>query len=124
VKRIAAILLTFYALSMLSYGSLEMAHDMLHWLATHYHSDLHNHHHDHHHTFHDHEHQHTSHHHVSENDSPGDTEFPSLIHFFLYCQQRSSFPFFISYIGMLGVNNNFHPLQVANNPSTPPPQLI
>jgi hypothetical protein len=110
---------------MLSYGSLEMAHDTLHWMATHYHSELHNHDHDHHHTFHDHEHQHTSHHHhLSENDPPENTELPSLIHFFLYYQQRPSFSFLISYTGMLGTNDNFPPLQVDHNPSTPPPQLI
>jgi ABC-type Zn2+ transport system substrate-binding protein/surface adhesin len=119
VKQVVAILLTLYALSMLSYGSLEMAHDLLHWMAAHTHSALHNHEHDHYHTFHDHEH-----HHLSENESPENTEFPSLIHFFLYYQQRQSFSFIISCAGILRTTNAFSILQVDRNPSTPPPQIV
>jgi hypothetical protein len=126
LKQIAAILLALYALSMLSYGSLEMGHDLLHWMATHYHSELHNHEHSHHHTYHDHEHHHDSHdhHRLAENDSAENTEFPSLIHFFLYYQQRPSFSFIISNTGMLEAYHSF-PLQYAgSSPSTPPPQIV
>jgi hypothetical protein len=125
VKQVTAILLTLYALSMLSYGSLEIGHDMLHWMATHYHSNLHNHDHDHHHTFHDHEHHHDTHghHHLSENNSAEGTEFPSLIHFFLYYQQRPSFSFIISYTGILGMPGTFSVQHVDSDPSTPPPQI-
>jgi len=126
VKQIATILLALYALSMLSYGSLEMGHDLLHWMATHYHSKLHNHEHDHHHTFHDHEHHHDSHdhHHLSENDSAESTEFPSLIHFFLYYQQQLRFSFVTSYTGMLEARHAFPLRYVDSNPSTPPPQRV
>jgi hypothetical protein len=125
VKRFAAILLTFYSLSMLSYGSLEMVHDLLHWMATHYDSEIHNHEHDHHHTYHDHEHQHDDHHyHLSENESSGSSELPSLIHFFLYYQQRPSFSFITSYAGSLGRSDIFRLEHVDSNPITPPPQTL
>ncbi|HEY9046544.1 MAG TPA: hypothetical protein VIN08_11640 [Ohtaekwangia sp.] len=124
MKKIAVMLLTFYAASMLSYGSLEIAHDLLHWLADHYHTHLHEHEHDHHHTFHDHEHSHGSHNHITENDVDGaeQTDLPILIHFFLYYQSQPAFQFLVSFTGIIGTNEAFPLKHVYLNPDTPPPQ--
>jgi hypothetical protein len=112
----------FYSLSMLSYGSLEMTHDLLHWMASHYHSGIHDHDHGHHHTFQDHEHHH-DHDHVTKDDShdADQTELPFLIHFFGYYQQETTFQFYRSLSEILEGNNVFPLKYIYNTPPTPPP---
>jgi hypothetical protein len=50
----AAIVMIFYSVSMVFYGAIEIAHDLLHYLADHHHSSLHGHYHDQRHSIQDH----------------------------------------------------------------------
>lgn len=124
--RFSAMVLILYSISMLSYGSLEMAHDLLHYLAKHHHSTLHSHSHDHHHSVHDHEHSHShSHSHVSQQPVENDQQESSLttpINFFLFFQSRAKFDFrnlgwqAMSAVGQLIYNS------ISLHPGTPPPR--
>src|SRR5690349_10145855 len=86
MKKGAAILLIIYSVVMLSYGSLEMAHDFLHYLGRHHFTHLHDHEHGNHHHFDDH-HHHTSVTHSHDNES-SETELPSLIGSFFFIQNK------------------------------------
>jgi hypothetical protein len=125
----ATLLLVTYAVSMVFYGSLEMTHDLLHYLADHHHSTLHSHSHDHGHSVHDHEPEHHHHDHASlshdhETKTNHDEAFPSALNFFLFVQSKMDFRFNNS--GWLAIS----PIQFSNGgvndkpPITPPPEIF
>jgi hypothetical protein len=115
---------------MLCYGSLEMTHDFMHYLAAHNISNLHSHEHDHHHTFHDHEHGHHhdhqerithTHHH---SDEATDETLPSLISFFLFIQKKPAFSFHKSSRDLIFESVTFSMEDICHNPATPPPEKL
>lgn len=119
----ATIVLLLYATSMVCHGSLEMVHDLLHYLAEHYHSTLHDHAHGHHHTVHDHDHHHHHHAAVSHYHADGeeDQSPSSLINFFLFVQQKPAFTFANLLQGRLpGLTINLTTGFLL--PTTPPPR--
>jgi len=119
VKKIAVMLLTFYAASMLCYGSLEIVHDALHWLSAHHHSHVHEHEHDHHHNFHDHDHSHVT---ANNANAAEQDDLPILVHLFLYIQQKPTFQFLSTFAGELERNETFMLRYIYLHPSTPPPR--
>ncbi|HEY3402690.1 MAG TPA: hypothetical protein VGK59_04830 [Ohtaekwangia sp.] len=118
----ASIVLVFYAAAMLSYGALEMGHDLLHYLAANHHSHLHDHGHSHHHHFSDHQHDQHTHLHHSHSAEPATSELPSLISFFLFCEPKPSFTFFNTASGEWKFQNQTHSESYSASPATPPPQ--
>jgi len=120
VKKGAVILLILYAITMLSYGSLEMTHDLLHYLASHHHSHLHSHAHGDHHHFHDHQQTVVSHAHDGEEQR----ELPTLIHFFLFAEGKPAFSFLTEFTGNLRLRPSDRNLSNGvQHPDTPPPEI-
>lgn len=122
------ILMIIYAISMVFYGTVEIGHDVLHYLADHYQSHLHNHHHGHDHSISDHDHHHKHHHHHEHisHDSGGGTQqtesLPSGLSFFLFIESATRFQF---------TNENFLGMYTEGKsslrscyllPATPPPK--
>jgi hypothetical protein len=126
VMRCVTIVLIFYATSMVCHGSLEMVHDLLHYLAEHHHSTLHDHDHGHHHTVHDHEHHHHHHaeavHHHDE-DSEEDQSRSSRINFFLFIQRKPVFVFANLLILRVFSDRTTNIKTSFLLPPTPPPKL-
>ncbi|MBT1686714.1 hypothetical protein [Dawidia soli] len=121
----STIILIVYAITMLSYGALEMGHDLLHYLDAHSHVHIHHHAHDHDHTFNDHHHHshgevHT-HTHTSE---PVTAELPSLVSLFLYTQSPVDHTFFRQLLERLTPDRADTPPPIYFLPSTPPPQRL
>jgi len=120
VKKGAVILLILYAITMLSYGSLEMTHDLLHYLASHHHSQLHSHAHGNHHHFHDHQQTVVSHAHDGEEQR----ELSTLIHFFLFAERKPAFTFLTEFMVHLCFRPSERNLSnVDQHPDTPPPEI-
>jgi hypothetical protein len=124
--RAATIVLIFYATTMVCGGALEMGHDLLHYLAEHYHSTLHDHEHGHHHTVHDHEHGHdhhaeVSHHHDADHEAPQSRALP--IQFFLYVQSVPEFAFYNLLPSGAYTRFRADVTPCFLQPSTPPPEL-
>ncbi len=122
------IVLVSYALSMVSYGALEMGHDLLHYLAEHHRVMMHNHDHDHHHHSvrdhnHGHSHKHTvSHHH--ETDSKPDEALPSLLSFFLFAETNPEFSFENVLQKSFSISTDVGRKKGLNLlPTTPPPEI-
>lgn len=120
VKKIAVMLLTFYAASMLCYGSLEIVHDTLHWLSAHHYSHLHEHEHDHHHSFQDHDHSDIT---ANDTNAAEQDDLPILVYLFLYSQQKLMFQFLSAFAGELESNEKFTLRYIYLHPSTPPPRI-
>ena len=76
-----------YAAPMVLSGSLELGHDVLHYLAAHHHTGVHNHEHHSHHAVKDHGYGHVSKGHSAHMESETSEEpRPSLINFFLFVE--------------------------------------
>jgi hypothetical protein len=123
--RAVTVVLAFYAVSMVCYGSLEMSHDFLHYLADHHHTSLHSHHHGASHSVRDHEHSHQHSHVAHEHDSEEvDDAAPSPLNFFLYTQLPRAFRFSnASGIGIFpGTSANTSLPELT--PPAPPPRKI
>jgi hypothetical protein len=86
--RYVAVIMILYSAPMVLSGSLELGHDLLHYLATHHHAHIHDHTHHMHHGLRDHGYgeQHT---HVEN--ARSEESLPSLINFFLYMQVIESY---------------------------------
>lgn len=119
MKKGAAIMLIFYSVVMLSYGSLEMTHDLLHYLAAHHHSHVHDHEHGHHHHFNDHHHITASYSHDVESSQ---ADLPSLIGLFTFIQSKPTFAFYTSLSGQVCHSSTLHIQSTELHPLTPPPQ--
>jgi len=109
-----------YAIATTSYGALQLGHDLLHYLGTHYRVHLHDHHHDHDHHFGDHNHRVADHHH----ESGEETNFPTWLHFFLFTEPAENFSFATSFNGTVSTRTLISDQQSDHHPATPPPQGI
>jgi hypothetical protein len=122
------ILMIMYAISMVFYGAVEIGHDLLHYMADHYHSHLHDHHHDHDHRVSDHDHHHDHHHqhdHVSHDvgsEHQQEESIPSGLSFFLFVHTSTGFQF--SNSNLLGTYSEATApfLSWILFPPTPPPK--
>ena len=108
-------------------GTLEVGHDLLHYLAEHHYLSAHHHSHGHHHSVRDHDHPH-SHKHTnvshSQHDAPEpENALPSVLSFFLYTQNPPVFTFRNRLFTAIHINTIADVLKPILLPLTPPPQL-
>ncbi|MBT1708056.1 hypothetical protein KK062_07475 [Fulvivirgaceae bacterium PWU5] len=123
MTRGSTLILIVYAMTMLSYGALEMGHDLLHYLDAHSHIHVHHHEHGHDHTINDHHHHSHdevhSHIHASE---PASAELPSLVSLFLYTQSLADILFIRHLLDRIPPIGTNVPRSLYRSPTTPPPR--
>ena len=120
--RKSAIVLILYSASLAFYGALEVAHDLLHYLATHHDSHLHDHSHGDHHNIHHHGHGKAPEQLAAEVEDGFENTLPSLTHNFLYTEdtQRFSFDNLSGQIVSLVASSAFP--RISFPPTVPPPR--
>lgn len=89
--RTVAIILILYAAPMVLRGSMELGHDLLHYLAAHHHASVHDHPHHEHHGIKDHSHGPAQG--TFSNDADSGPATPALIGLFLFFQQGQTIAF-------------------------------
>ena len=119
--RKSAIILILYSTSLAFYGSLEMAHDLLHYLATHHHSHLHDHGHDDHHNIRHHGHGNAAENIVGDLADASENTLPSVINVFLYTQDNPSMSFDLLNGEVFSIATTPVPSGISIPPPVPPP---
>jgi hypothetical protein len=124
VTRGSTLILIVYAMTMLSYGALEMGHDLLHYLDAHSHIHVHHHDHGHDHSFDDHHHHsHNEVHSHTHTAEPVAAELPSLVSLFLYTQSITDILFIRQLLNRIPPSRTNVPLSSYRSPVTPPPRI-
>lgn len=124
----ACLVLMLYSISMVFYGSLEIVHDILHYMAEYHHSKIHSHSHDHHHSVRDHDlpkhhHHHSRVSHSHSSDLETDESLPSFINCFLFVQARQSFNFDLNFSTWMYGSRLAKLCLHASVPPAPPPRI-